>query len=114
LILSANLNLSLLESDATWLVLVLNQNDALSVVTFNFLLLNLVQKLNLEFLIRLPVGIIVDADLDHSLLLLGVHSEKFVLLLVIFASLGCAVNGAYPESNIVWDLLLNGDADVAV
>lgn len=114
LITAAAINSSVRESDAAWLVIILDENRALSIVSFKTLLGGFVNELDLEFLIRLPVLVFVDLDLNFSLGLFSVHGEKLVLLLVVLTSLGGDVNGTDPESVVAFDLLLNGDVDVAV
>ena len=65
------------------------------------MLLLLVQKLDLKLLIRLPIGIVVNLDLNDALSLSSVHRHEFVLLLVVRASLGSSVLGSEPEGKVL-------------
>ena len=113
LVLPTNVHESLREADVTWLVLVNDQNRALSVSSWDALLVKLIKKLDLEFLIRLPVGIIDDGNLDFTLLLSNAHSHALILLLVVLSGLCGAILGPEPESDVLVNLLLNGDDDVS-
>lgn len=71
-------------------------------------------KLDLEILIRLPALVILDLDLDFTLLLRRMQGDQLVFLDVVFACLGCAINSAHPEGELIGDLFLNSDCDRSV
>ena len=114
IILAAEINLSLLESDASWLVLILNQDCALGIVAFQTLHRELIQKLHLELLIGFPLWVIHDSNLNVAFLFVMAHCEQLILLLVIFWCLCCAVDCTHPESEVLRDLLLDRDGDIAI
>ena len=88
---AANIYARLRESDLARLVLVNDQNAALSVGTGQSLLLLFVEQFDLEFLIGLPVGVVMDFDLDDALCLTSMHRHELILTLVIRVSLGSAI-----------------------
>ncbi len=113
LILAFHFDLSLSKTDAAWLVVVLNRDHTFSVRTCNTMFL-FIDELDFEILIRLPALVILDLDLDLTLLLCRVHSDQLVFRNVVFACLSCAVDSAHPEGELVGDLLFNSDCDGSV
>ena len=73
-----------------------------------------IKQLDFEGLIRLPLGVINNSNLNLALFFFGVHCEQLVFLFIILTGLSGYINSAHPEGEILRGLLLNGDSDTLV
>lgn len=114
LVSALNIQVVVSKTNATGLVLVLDKDHTFSVIADDTCLINFVEELNFEFLIRLPTFVVTNFNLDLTLTLLRVHRNQLILLDIVFTRLCSAVLSANPESLLIWGLLLNGDLYEAV
>lgn len=102
LLLSAlNLDLTLLEDELTWVVIIKNSDSASSVLTIKSFRVFLVAEVNIEVFIRFPVFTVNDLDLDDSLLLVGSHGNKLVFGGVVLGGLSSTILSLHPESEFL-------------
>jgi len=114
LVFSGHGDKSITKTDGAGLVLVEDGDSALCVVSLYSLLGDFVDELHFEILIRLPVRVVHNANLELALLFVGFHGEALVLLVVVLAGLGGVINGTHPEGEVLEHLLFNGDDNMAV
>lgn len=109
LILFANLNGLVFESNQSGLILIKNSNDATCVVAFHTFALLIFTNFNKEILIGLPNHVINDFNFNGGFLLIFAHSDQLFKVLIIFRGLGSVVNGAHKEQKVFRDFLLDGN-----
>ena len=102
---------SFLESDVSWTIFVEDCDNTFGVISLQKLFCGFIKQLDFEVLVWLPIIVVDNGDLNFTGTLMCLQRDQFVLRIVVMGSFSSAVYSFYPEREILFYLLLDGDGN---